>query len=291
MSHVRNLFHKIQGPSPVPSPTPTAVAEIGGFAEKPPLSTEFPELPPPAPGAPQFTGVPANADFPAEEARILPENRLVSYSDPHSPAADRFRYLRMRLRGPWSAGKLKRLLITSPLPHDGKTTVILNLATTLSERGRRAVLLVDADFHKSFLTERLGLKPWAGLADCLQGGTDPMSAIRRVDPLGWHLLPAGEPPPNPTELLQNSAFGSLIERVSSRFDWILIDSPPTLSLTDAISLQNHVDAALLVVRAGHTPREAVEQSIALLGARNILGMVLNGVDASSQAYTKYHSYD
>ena len=137
--------------------------------------------------------------------------------------------------------------------------------------------------------ERLGLKAWTGLAECLKGDADPISSIRRVDPLGWYLLPAGEPPRNPTELLQTPAFGAVMERVLSHFDWILIDSPPALVLTDAISLQHHADASLLVVRAGYTPREAVEQSVELLGAKNILGMVLNGLEAGNAPYTKYHS--
>jgi capsular exopolysaccharide synthesis family protein len=286
MSHLRNLFHKAPGQMPVPSSSAASVAEAPEFTGRHSISKEFaPALTP----TPHLIKPPVLADFAVEETRIHTENRLVSYSDPHSVAADRLRYIRMRLREPWSAGKLKRLLVTSALAHDGKSTVILNLATTLSERGRRSVLLVDADLHKSSLAEKLGLKAWAGLAECLHGGTDAMSAIRRIDPLGWHLLPAGEPPSNPTELLQAPGFRSVMERVSSHFDWVLIDSPPTLHLTDAISLQQHADAALLVVRAGATPREAVDQCVALLGAKNIAGIVLNGVEARKHLYTNYSS--
>ena len=287
MSHVRNLFLEPQGHTSVPHHPPAPLAAAPEFAAKALQSGAnaplvLSELTTKAPAVPEFS---------VEQARIRPEHRVVSYTDPHSLAADRFRYLRMRLREPWSAGKLKRLLITSPLPNDGKSTVILNLATALSERGQRKVLLLEADLHKSCLVEKLGLKPWAGLAECLHDGLDPLSAIRRVDPFGWHLLPGGEPHRNPTELLQTPAIATVIQRVSPHFDWILIDSPPAVTLTDAISLQQHADASLLVVRAGRTPREAVEQATALLGAKNIVGIVLNGVEARNHLYNRYQSYE
>jgi capsular exopolysaccharide synthesis family protein len=194
----------------------------------------------------------------------------------------------MRLREHWSAGKLKKLLVTSPLAHDGKSTILLNLATALSERGKRAVLVIEGDLHHASLTEDLGLNRWAGLADCLQDdSTPPLSAIRRVEPLGWNLLPAGEPRRNPTELLQTPAFGHVLQTLSSHFDWILIDSPPAIALTDALSLQQHADGSLLVVRADRTPREAVEETVALLGKKHLLGVVLNGVEQRNHLYYQY----
>ena len=113
------------------------------------------------------------------------------------------------------------------------------------------------------------------------------SAIRRIEPLGWFLLPAGEPRRNPTELLQTPAFGHIMEQISPCFDWILIDSPPVIPMTDSMSLQQHADASLLVVRADRTPREAVEQSIELLGKKSILGIVLNGVEVRGHPYYQY----
>jgi Mrp family chromosome partitioning ATPase len=120
-------------------------------------------------------------------------------------------------------------------------------------------------------------------------GAPLVSAIRRIEPLGWFLLPAGEPSKNPTELLQTRAFGNILDQLTPCFDWILIGSPPVLSLTDSISLLQHADAALLVVRAGQTPREAVEQSIELLGKKNILGIILNGVETRDHPYHYYQS--
>jgi capsular exopolysaccharide synthesis family protein len=275
MSHLRNLFQKSSGnerliPAPGVSVAPANVAAVVGVTT---ATTTLPE-------------------FAVETAHLGPENRLVYYNDPRSPAADRYRLLRMRLKEHRRIGKLKKVLVTGALAHDGKSTVILNLATALAERGKRSVLVIEADLHHASLAGSLKLRPWAGLSECLADDTiAPLSAIRRIEPLGWHLLPAGEPRRNPTELLQTAALGHLIQSLSPCFDWILIDSPPVIPLTDSLSLQQHADGSLLVVRAGQTPREAVEQTIALLDKKNILGIVLNGVEARNHLYYQYHEYN
>ena len=279
MSHIRNLLHRTPGnelPASGSAAPKTAVSEpdasFGNVATTVAVAA--------APSVPEFA---------VEEAQLSPENRLVYLEDPRSPAADRFRLLRMRLKEHWTVGKLKKLLITSPLPHDGKSTAVLNLATALAERGKRTVLVVEADLHHSSIAGSLRLKQWAGLSDCLvDDATSPLSAIRRIEPLGWYLLPAGEPRRNPTELLQTPAFGQILQKIVPYFDWVLMDSPPVVPLTDSISLQQHADASLLVVRAGRTPREAIEQSIALLGKKHILGIVLNGIEASDHSYYQYY---
>jgi capsular exopolysaccharide synthesis family protein len=266
MSHLRNLFHKPSEYAHNPTPASVALVEEMVTAKKVAATAALPE-------------------FPVEEARLTPASRLVYHNDPRSPAADKFRFLRMRLREYWATGRLKKLLVTSPLAGDGKSTILLNLATALSERGKRSVLVIEADLHHSTLAEILKLRPWAGLTECLQDDSiSPLSHIRRVEPLGWHLLPAGEPRRNPTELLQTQALGVILKTVSASFDWVLIDSPPVVPLTDSVGLQQHVDASLLVVRAGRTPREAIEQSIGLLGKKNIIGIVMNGIERRHQPY-------
>jgi capsular exopolysaccharide synthesis family protein len=272
MSHLRNLFHKPSGPEHIPSAVSAAV-----FRDN---------IVPPASVA---TAAPTLPEFPVEEGYVGPENRVVYYSDPRSPAADRFRLLRMKLKTVSKTGKLKKLLITSPLAHDGKSTLVMNLATALSERGKHRVLVVEADLHHPSLADSLRLRPWAGLTECLvDESTPPLSAIRRIEPLGWYVLASGEPRRNPTELLQTPAFGRVMEQLSQCFEWILIDSPPVIPLTDSISMQQHADASLLVVRSGRTPREAVEKTVELLGKKNILGVILNGMEARDHLYYQYY---
>jgi capsular exopolysaccharide synthesis family protein len=220
--------------------------------------------------------------------QLPPSTRISVHSDPRGPCADRFRLLSLRLQERGAAAKLKIILITSPRPHDGKSTVALNLAGALAERNRRRVLLIGADLHRPVLTEQLGISPHRGLAECLEEGVHPLSVIRRLDPLGWYLLPAGKAYRNPTELLQTEAVAKVIKDLSHRFDWVLIDAPPVSPLTDALSLRPLSDASLLVVRAGQTPTQAVEQAISLLGKKHVLGIVLNGMDGLDRTYAQYY---
>jgi capsular exopolysaccharide synthesis family protein len=270
MSHFRRIFNPTSESQQVSSEAPVSVA--------PNETAAAPQV------APAVSPTP---EFPIEEAHLTPEIRLAFHDDPGSPAADRFRRLRMHLKTHWSAGKLKKLLVTGALPHDGKSTVILNLATALAERGKRKVLVVEADLHHPCLAQSLSLKPWTGLAQCIEHASHPLSAIRRISPLGWHLLAAGESRRAPTDLLQTPALGQIMHTLVPHFDWLLVDSPPVIPLSDSISLQQHTDATLLVVRAGQTPRDAVEQTIALLGQQHIVGIVLNGVEAREAPYYQF----
>ena len=228
--------------------------------------------------------------IPVEEAHVNAASRIVFHTDPSSPGADRFRFLRMRLRELWNTKELRTLLITSPLPEDGKSTTALNLATALAEGGKRSVLVIEGDLHRSPLSEQLRLKPGPGLAECLEGGLNPLSAIRRLEPLGWYLLGAGKAHQNPTDLLQGEAFAVVIQKVSPHFDWILIDSPPVIPFTDALSLGRQANGSLLVARAGRTPSEAVEKAMTLLGRQHVLGIVLNGVEELDPVYSGYYAY-
>jgi len=193
----------------------------------------------------------------------------------------------MRLREIASSTKLKTLLVTSPLPQEGKSTVCLNLATALAEGGKKNVLLMEADLHQPALSGRLRIPAWPGLASCLEGRLDPQAAIRRIDPLNWYLLPSGEARANASELLQTAALPDLMGKLSTHFDWIIVDSPPVLPLSDATSLTRHTDATLLVARADSTAREAIEETISTIGRQCVVGILLNGVSSLDRTYSKY----
>lgn len=223
-----------------------------------------------------------------EKVALEPNSRAALLMDPHSAGADRFRYLRMRLQDLRQIAKLQSLVITSPLPEDGKSTMAMCLATALAEGGRHSTLLIEADLHRPTLANSLGIRPERGLAECLVSRLDPLSEVRKIEPLGWHFLYAGKVKGNPTELLQSDALPVVIQRVSPHFEWILIDSPPVLPLTDAFSLSRQADATLLVARAERTPRGAIEETLKLIGRKHVVGIILNCAEGLNGLYSKYY---
>ena len=237
---------------------------------------------------PRDSAGPFGLQVESETVELRPEMRLSAYTDPRGPAADRLRLLRLRLNQVWNAEKLKRLLITSPLPHDGKSTIALNLAVTLTEEGKRTVLLIEGDLHRSTISKGLGLAGRPGVAECLHSDVDPCSLIRRIEPIGCYFLPAGNLGGNPSELLHSPKLQTMMETLSPHFDWLLIDSPPVAPLTDALSWKERADATLLVVRAGCTPTQATEEALTLVGRKHVLAIVLNGVEGLDRAYKKYY---
>lgn len=229
-------------------------------------------------------------DVPVESLAVQPESRLILLTDPRGPGADRMRYLRMQLRAFKSATKLQSLVITSAVPGEGKSTLTVNLATTLAEGEKKPVLVIEADLHQPSLAGILSLSPIEGLAECIEHALNPLAAIRRLEPLNWYLLQAGVPSSNPTGLIQSDGFAKVLAALTPLFEWILIDTPPVAPLTDALSIARQADAALLVVRADTTPRELVEEAVTELGPDRVAAIVLNGAQGLNRLYSKYSKY-
>ena len=180
----------------------------------------------------------ADLDRPvATEVSPVPEeSRLVVYNDPRSAVRTQFRLVQLRLKSLQASRKLKNLLITSPLPGDGKTTVSMNLATGLSEKGKRPVLLLEADVYRPTISKKLGLKPWPGLTECYKFGSDPMLATANSIRSVSNCCPAGQPLEDGSTPLQLNFISQLIKRLSaSSFSWILIDAPPTTPVADILA--------------------------------------------------------
>jgi capsular exopolysaccharide synthesis family protein len=228
--------------------------------------------------------------LPSAQVHLGPKSRLFFHTEPRSSASDRYRLLRMRLREFKARVKLKAILVTSPIPEDGKSTTVINLATALAEKGKSRVLVVEADLYHSCLTELVGIRPTKGLGEILEHTLNPFVGIRRLEPLGWYLLSAGQTSVTPTELFGKETFSQLIQKLVPYFDWILIDSPPVIPLADTLLLKSSANATLLVTRAGHTPKKAIEKTLSLLGREHVLGIVLNAVEDVNQLYSKYSKY-
>jgi capsular exopolysaccharide synthesis family protein len=184
------------------------------------------------------------------------------------------------------------ILVTSALPQEGKTTTSINTAVVLAQKGVR-VLLVDADLRRPSIHKTLGLGPRSGLSNVLTGSTTLDQTITGTSILpNLFILPAGTPPPNPAELLASSAMRDILGRLCEQYDHIVVDTPPTLSVTDAVVLSPRADAVVLVIRSGQTTKQALRRARDILAQVNakVVGVLLNAVDLSSPDYYYYYEY-
>jgi len=218
------------------------------------------------------------------------QNELIMTADPLSPVSEAFRVLRTNIRYSSVDRPLQVLLVTSSGPAEGKSVVAANLATALAQAGLRTVLL-DADMRRSRIHHIFGLHPREGLAGALlAGSTD--GRLQPTEVEGLSILPVGEKPPNPVELLGSQRMRELREELLKSFDAIVVDSPPVLIGADAAVLGQMVDGVLLVVNAGETRRDMARQAVESLrqvGA-NVIGVVLNRVPTRRGGYYYYYPY-
>ena len=217
---------------------------------------------------------------------------LVTQTRPQSQMAESYRALRTSLLLSSLAAPPKVILVTSAMPQEGKTTTSINTAVVLAQKGVR-VLLIDADLRRPGIHKALGMGPRSGLSNVLTGSAELEQAITR-SPLvpSLSILPAGTPPPNPAELLASVNTRDLLESLRHKFDHIVIDTPPTLSVTDAVVLSTRADAVVLVIRSGKTTKQALRRARELLFRVNarVTGVLLNAVDLSSPDYYYYYEY-
>jgi capsular exopolysaccharide synthesis family protein len=193
-----------------------------------------------------------------------------------SAGIESFRQLRTNLEFIDVDARVQVLVVTSAVAAEGKTTTVTNIAAALAAADQR-VLVVEADLRRPTLDEYFDVDPGVGLTDVVVGHADIDAALRPVGDRGLVVLPSGQPPPNPSELLGSEAMAQLLERLRPRFDSIVINTPPLLPVTDAAVLAAVADGVVVVVRAGKTTRHQLTQamrSLQAVGAR-VLGTVLN----------------
>ena len=219
---------------------------------------------------------------------LTPQNRLVAVSDIDSPAAEAFRLLSVRLRHLRRTRELRKLLITSTIPQEGKSMVSANLACALASSTRRKILLLEGDVRRPSLSKVFGLKAHPGLCEWLEGGRSLVSSLYRLEPGGIWLFPAGHGPANPLELLESTKLPALMEQLAGWFDWIVIDSPPVLPLADTSVWTRLADGILLVTRQGTTQKRHLQRGVEALESKKVIGAVLNSSKNSSD--NEYYSY-
>lgn len=250
--------------------------------------------------AEKFYGVPVLGHIPFLKIEKGQEHNLAIVDQPGSATAESFRLLRNSLDFINFERNIKTLLITSSAPGEGKSTVAANLAASLAQAGSK-VALISCDFRRPTTESFFNLPNILGLSDVLLGRNSLKSALQRPGDEQLVVLTSGKMPPNPSELLGSSKMQSLIESVEEWADWVVIDTPPLLAVSDGATVARWADAVLLVSRSGKSTRETALRGAEMLGnvGAKVIGVVVSGADegareggyyAGSHYYNRYYSY-
>jgi capsular exopolysaccharide synthesis family protein len=230
-------------------------------------------------------------------ARCIPQpwapdekTMLFFNGDDRAQGSEEFRTLRSRLYHAREKMPLKKVLVTSALPKEGKSFTASNLAQVLVRQHGRRVLLIDADLRGPRLHMMLGTTSSPGLADYLQGGSDEFSIMQRGPMENLFFIPSGQKISDPAELVANGRLKLLLQRVEALFDWIVIDSPPAVPVSDASVLAKACDGVLMVVRSNATPVDMARRARQEFPDEVLVGVVLNGTNMDALPYTRYY-YD
>src|SRR5579884_1475382 len=207
-------------------------------------------------------------------------------ADEHLYGMEEFRTLRSRLYQAREKHPLSKLLVTSPLPKEGKSFITANLGQVLVRQKGKRVLLVDADLRNPHLHTTLGAEAGPGLSEYLQSKADEFSVIQRGPMDNLFLIPAGSSNQNPAELVSSGRMSTLLNRLSPLFDWIILDSPPAVAVSDAALLAKYCDGVIMVVRSNATPFDMAKRARQEFGD-NLVGVVLNGIDTLPE-YSQYY---
>jgi capsular exopolysaccharide synthesis family protein len=236
----------------------------------------------------------SNSNWITVGARANPrkEMGLISFERPKSKVAESYRALRTSILLSSIGHPPQVLMLTSALPQEGKTTTSINTAIVLAQKGGN-VLLIDADMRRPSIHQVFGIRASKGLSSVLSGSSSfEDSVVTAADIPNLDVLPAGPQPPNPAELLGSSLLHDYLTRWRKQYDFIVVDTPPALSVTDAVLLSAQMDSVILVLRSGKTTKEALRRARQLFDKINVrvLGVVVNAVDLHSPD-AQYYGYD
>jgi capsular exopolysaccharide synthesis family protein len=239
---------------------------------------------------PEFERATIFKKFRALELAPQKHNRLVSIRDRESPAAEAFRLLRVRLRHLRKDRQLKKILITSTSPAEGKSFTAANLACTLASGSQERILLVEGDLRRPVLSKIFGANPQFGIYDYISGKASLTASIYRLESAGIWLLPGGSSGGDPMEIIQSPKFSQAIEQFTAWFDWIILDSPPVLPMADTTALARLADGILLVARRGTTKKRKLVKGVEAFEPNKLLGAVLNSSDSPNEKDYYYYRH-
>lgn len=221
--------------------------------------------------------------------KLNPDYDVFSKYQSATFCAEQFRTLRSRLYRLREQRPVRTLLVTSTVPGEGKTFVALNLALAIARQHERRALLIDADMRASRLHVRLGAPSAPGLSDYLSGRADEFSILQADPKIELFLVPAGTSIPDPSELLANGRLKRLLDGFGPVFDWVIVDAPPVLAVSDPGIIAGFCDGVIVVVRAGQAAHDLVKTTLEEFRGNNLLGVVLNGASEGTN-YGGYSYY-
>jgi len=226
-----------------------------------------------------------------EEAPDGVEEHLVSLLAPTSFEAEQYRALRHLLEQLHKSAELAVVAVSSPGDDDGKTTTAINLAGALAQAPDARVLVVDADLRGGNLAKRLGLEEPAGpgFVEAILDSTLSLDVVaRRRPPFNLSVLPAGRLPMNPYELLKSPRVGELLAEARRRYDYVILDTPPLVSVPDGRVIEKWVDGFLLVATAHKTPRKLLTEALTMMDPAKVVGLIFNGDDRPLSGYPDFY---
>ena len=189
-------------------------------------------------------------------------------------------------------GKCKIIGITSSMRGDGKSTTAINLSYVLAESGKK-VILIDGDLRLPSIAKKMSIASTPGLTDCLKGNTEQQVSVFKSEMLNnWYIMPAGDLPPNPSELLGSSRMEAVLKTLSESFDYIIVDLPPVNMVSDALAISKYISGLILVVRENYTEKHEIETCFKQLRLAdvNVLGCVMNESRNDDNKYKRYRKY-
>lgn len=219
-----------------------------------------------------------------------PDSRTMLFfeKDEKRKGAEEFRTLRSRLYQIREKMPLKRIMVTSALPKEGKSFVAANLAQVIVRQHGRRVLLIDADLRSPGMHRHLGASQTPGLSDYLMGECDEFAVMQRGPMDNLVFIPAGRQASGAPELLANGRLKLLLQRVEPLFDWIIMDTPPVIPVADSTLLANFCEGVLMVVRSNATPSDLARKAREEFQDKLLLGVVLNGIPADQLPQSRYY---
>jgi protein-tyrosine kinase len=228
------------------------------------------------------------ARCPQTEWKPDPRTMLFFQEEDSRVGAEEFRTLRSRLYQIREKMPLKRLMVTSALPKEGKSFVAANLAQVMVRQHGRRVLVIDADLRNPGMHRDLGAPQSPGLSDYLLSECDEFAAMQRGPMENLFFMPGGRAVTNAPELLSNGRLKLFLQRVEPLFDWIILDSSPVIPVSDATLVAGSCDGILMVVRSNVTPSDLARRAREEFPDKLLLGVVLNGTSTAGLARSKYY---